>query len=99
MTVTRTPLEGVLVIDPKVFGDVRGSFVETYRADAYREAGVPYEFLQDNLSTSVHGVLRGLHLQHPNGQAKLVYAVQGEVFDVCVDVRFGSPTFGEWFGT
>ena len=99
MTVTKTPLEGVLVIEPKVFGDARGSFVETYRADLYRELGVPYSFVQDNLSTSIRSVLRGLHLQHPQGQAKLVYAVQGEVFDVCVDVRVGSPTFGAWFGT
>ena len=98
MKVTKTPLEGVLVIEPKVFGDARGSFVETYRADLYRELGVPYDFVQDNLSTSMRGVLRGLHLQHPRGQAKLVYAVQGEVFDVCVDVRVGSPTFGAWFG-
>jgi len=99
MTVTKTPLEGVLVIEPKVFGDARGSFVETYREDVYRAFGVPYNFVQDNLSTSQRGVLRGLHLQHPQGQAKLVYAVQGEVFDVCVDVRVGSPTFGAWFGT
>jgi dTDP-4-dehydrorhamnose 3,5-epimerase len=99
VTVTETPLQGVLVIEPKVFGDARGSFVETYRADLYRELGVTHSFVQDNLSTSVRGVLRGLHLQHPRGQAKLVYAVQGEVFDVCVDVRVGSPTFGKSFST
>jgi len=99
VTVTQTPLEGVLVIEPRVFGDSRGSFHETYREDLYREHGVPYSFVQDNLSTSVRGVLRGLHLQHPRGQAKLVYAVLGEVFDVCVDVRVGSPTFAKAFGT
>lgn len=97
MTVVETPLPGVFVFQPRVFGDARGSLIETYRAEAYR----PYieeELVQDNLSSSVQGVLRGLHLQHPRGQAKLVYAVYGEVWDVCVDVRLGSPTFGRWFG-
>ncbi|MHB8637128.1 MAG: dTDP-4-dehydrorhamnose 3,5-epimerase [Fimbriimonadaceae bacterium] len=98
MKITESPLDGVLVIEPTVFGDLRGSFTETYRADLYRKAGIQYTFVQDNLSVSVRGVLRGLHLQHPKGQAKLVYAVHGDVFDVSVDVRVGSPTFGRWFG-
>ena len=98
MTIEKTHLPGVLIIQPKVIVDPRGSFVETYREDVYRELGVPYRFVQDNLSISVRGVLRGLHLQHPRGQAKLVFAVAGEVFDVCVDVRVGSPTYGGWFG-
>jgi dTDP-4-dehydrorhamnose 3,5-epimerase len=95
-----TPLEGVLRIEPSVFRDERGFFVETYRAQRYREVGVAAEFVQDNLSRSQRGVLRGLHFQRaPHAQAKLVHVIRGEVFDVVVDVRVGSPSFGRWYGT
>ena len=98
MEVIETKLPGVLVIEPKVFGDERGFFMETWNEARYREAGLPYEFVQDNLSFSQHGVLRGLHFQNPNQQGKLVYVLQGKVFDVAVDIRLGSPHFGEWTG-
>lgn len=98
MQVIGTSLPGVLIIEPKVFGDARGFFVETFQAERYAEAGIPGPFVQDNLSFSQHGVLRGLHLQHPHDQGKLVYVLQGEVFDVAVDVRVGSPSFGRWAG-
>jgi dTDP-4-dehydrorhamnose 3,5-epimerase len=96
MNVLKTNLPGVLVFEPKVFGDERGFFMETWRADRYEEAGLPKDFVQDNLSFSRRGVLRGLHFQNPDQQGKLVYVLQGEVFDVAVDIRVGSPTFGEW---
>ena len=95
MIVTATPLPGVLVIEPQIFGDSRGYFLETWHEARYREAGIPVSFVQDNVSFSRRGVLRGLHLQHPNGQAKLVTVLEGEVFDVAVDVRVGSPHFGK----
>lgn len=99
MKVTRTRLEGVLVIQPRVFGDARGFFFETFQAARYREAcGIEASFVQDNLSRSVKGTLRGMHFQEPNAQGKLVYVVRGAVYDVVVDVRRGSPTFGTWFG-
>mgnify|MGYP001820325502 FL=1 len=91
-------IPGLLIIEPKVFGDERGFFMESYSRDRYAEAGVPAEFVQDNLSLSARGILRGLHLQHPNDQGKLCSVLQGEVFDVAVDVRVGSPTFGQWEG-
>lgn len=94
MTVTETKLAGVLVLEPRVFSDARGAFFESYRADAYATMGVDVVFVQDNVSVSRRGVLRGLHFQHPHGQAKLVYPVRGEIFDVAVDIRAGSPTFG-----
>jgi dTDP-4-dehydrorhamnose 3,5-epimerase len=97
--VIETKLPGVFVIEPKVFGDERGFFMETWNMVRYKEAGLPYEFVQDNLSFSQHGVLRGLHFQNPNQQGKLVYVLQGEVFDVAVDIRVGSPHFGKWTGT
>jgi len=96
MLVTPTTVPGVLLIEPEVLGDSRGYFVETWQKDRYCEAGLPASFVQDNLSFSRRGVLRGLHLQHPNGQAKLVTVLDGEVFDVAVDVRAGSPHFGRW---
>ncbi|MCA1729819.1 MAG: dTDP-4-dehydrorhamnose 3,5-epimerase, partial [Actinobacteria bacterium] len=89
-------LPGVLVFEPKVFGDERGFFMETWNEARYREVGLPACFVQDNLSFSGRGVLRGLHFQNPDQQGKLVYVLQGEVFDVAVDIRVGSPTFGEW---
>lgn len=96
MEVIKTQLPEVLLIRPKVFGDGRGFFCETFSEARYREAGITLPFVQDNLSFSKRGTLRGLHLQHPNAQGKLVMVAQGEVLDVAVDVRVGSPTFGEW---
>jgi dTDP-4-dehydrorhamnose 3,5-epimerase len=96
--VRETKLPGLLIIEPVVHGDRRGFFVETYSRDRYAAAGVPGEFVQDNLSSSRRGILRGLHLQHPRAQGKLCSALDGEVYDVAVDVRRGSPTFGAWEG-
>ena len=98
MNVTETTLPGVLIVEPDVFGDERGFFMETYQEHLYKDAGICGTFIQDNISFSQQGVLRGLHFQHPGAQGKLVYVLQGEVFDVAVDIRCGSPTFGEWFG-
>lgn len=95
MQVIDTPIAGVRIVEPKVFGDTRGFFMETWNQARYAEAGLPERFVQDNLSFSRRGVLRGLHFQNPNGQGKLVYVLQGEVFDVAVDIRLGSPTFGQ----
>jgi len=93
-----TSLEGVWVVEPDVFADPRGFFMETYRESRYQQAGIPDRFVQDNLSRSERGVLRGLHFQNPNAQAKLVSVLEGEVFDVAVDIRRGSPSFSRWFG-
>jgi len=94
--VDSTEIEGVVVIEPVIHSDARGFFLETYRQARYREAGVDVTFVQDNLSRSVRNTVRGLHLQHPTDQAKLVWVVEGEVLDVAVDVRVGSPTFGQY---
>lgn len=96
--IIQTPLSGVVVVKPVVHGDDRGFFMETYRADALQRAGIHDHLVQDNHSRSVRGVLRGLHYQLKKPQAKLCRVVSGEVFDVAVDVRLGSPTFGQWFG-
>ncbi|MEW6063668.1 MAG: dTDP-4-dehydrorhamnose 3,5-epimerase [Bacillota bacterium] len=98
MNVLETKLPGVLIIEPDVFGDARGYFMETWQQARYAQAGLPGNFVQDNLSFSTRGVLRGLHFQNPNEQGKLVFVLQGEVFDVAVDIRTGSPTFGQWVG-
>lgn len=98
MKVIETSLPGVVIIEPKVFSDARGFFMETWQQERYSKCGIPARFVQDNLSFSQKGVLRGLHYQHPNAQGKLVYVLQGEVFDVAVDIRVGSPTFGQWVG-
>ena len=98
MRVVPTDLPGVLVIEPDVHVDGRGFFVETYHADRYREHGIVGPFVQDNHSRSVAGTLRGLHLQLRRPQAKLIHVIEGEIFDVAVDVRRGSPTFGQWVG-
>lgn len=98
MRVVETDLPGVLLIEPDVYADDRGYFLETFRDGRYRESGMPGVFRQDNLSFSRARVLRGLHFQHPGGQAKLVFTVEGEIFDVAVDVRVGSPHFGRWMG-
>ncbi len=94
MNVISTAIPEVLIIEPKVFGDQRGFFLETFKADRYGEKGISRPFVQDNLSRSGQGVLRGLHLQNPKTQGKLVSALRGRVLDVAVDVRVGSPTFG-----
>jgi dTDP-4-dehydrorhamnose 3,5-epimerase len=95
-----TPLElpGLLLIEPRVFRDQRGWFMESWNAERYAGAGVLSAFVQDNLSLSQGGVLRGLHYQHPHGQAKLVSVLEGEVWDVAVDIRSGSSSFGRWYG-
>lgn len=98
MLIRQTDLPGVLLIEPTVFGDERGYFLETWSAERYEGQGIPAGFVQDNLSKSRRGTLRGLHLQNPHGQGKLVHVVLGEVFDVAVDVRVGSPTFGRYYG-
>ena len=102
MEVLPQAIEDVLLVKPKAFGDHRGFFLETFQAARYLEAGIPAKgcgpFVQDNVSRSRKGILRGLHLQHPHGQGKLVQVVRGAVFDVAVDVRVSSPTFGQWVG-
>lgn len=93
-----TEIPGVLVIDPAVHRDARGYFFESYRADRLAAAGIHRTFVQDNVSRSVRGVVRGLHYQLANPQAKLITVLRGEVFDVVADIRRGSPTFGRWMG-
>jgi len=94
-----TNLPGVVIIQPKVFGDERGFFMETYRMDKFEAAGIPTHFVQDNHSRSQQGVLRGLHYQIRRPQGKLVRAILGEIFDVAVDIRRDSPFFGKWTTT
>jgi dTDP-4-dehydrorhamnose 3,5-epimerase len=98
MKVIETPLPGVLLIELATFGDHRGRFMETYRRERYAAAGIDSEFVQDNYSSSVRGTLRGLHHQLHSPQGKLVHVTRGEVFDVAVDIRRASATFGKWFG-
>lgn len=98
LQVLETPLPGVLLIKPRIFEDGRGYFFESYREDLLRAAGIQEHFVQDNHSSSVHGVVRGLHYQLSRPQAKLCRVVFGEVFDVAVDIRSGSPHFGKWYG-
>ena len=97
-TFHKTSIDGVVIARPAVFGDSRGYFMETYRQEAFVAGGIPAVFVQDNQSKSVKNVLRGLHFQKKYPQAKLVRVLSGEVFDVCVDLRKGSPTYGQWFG-
>ena len=97
MKFVETPIPGVVLIEPDVFGDVRGFFLETYHAERYRENGIPLTFVQDNHSSSVRGTLRGLHAQHPRAQGKLIRAIEGEIYDVAVDARRGSPSYGRYF--
>ena len=98
MKVTETSLPGVKLVEPDVFGDARGFFFESYHAPRYAEYGIDEPFVQDNFSRSRAAILRGLHLQNPHMQGKLITAREGEVFDVAVDVRVGSPSFGKWVG-
>jgi len=97
MKITEAGL-GVLLFEPKAYGDDRGYFMETWRKEVYAEAGIKAEFVQDNISFSKKGVLRGLHYQHPQGQGKLVQVLSGRVYDAAVDIRRGSATFGKWVG-
>jgi len=98
MNIIKTPIEGLLVIEPQVFKDARGYFVETYNEQRYREAGIDTVFVQDNQSCSSYGVVRGLHFQRPPySQAKLVCCTVGRVLDVAVDLRKDSPTYGQWY--
>ena len=98
MKIIQTEISGLVLIEPKSFGDSRGFFFESYQRDRYREAGIGESFVQDNVSRSRKGTLRGLHYQMVQPQGKLVYVTRGEVFDVAVDIRRSSPTFGRWFG-
>ncbi|MDV3426287.1 MAG: dTDP-4-dehydrorhamnose 3,5-epimerase [Bacillota bacterium] len=96
--IEETPIKGVYVIEPQVFGDNRGYFMETYNKEEFAKAGLNMEFVQDNQSKSKKGVLRGLHFQKNFPQGKLVRVIKGEVFDAAVDLRAGSETYGKWFG-
>lgn len=99
MKVTTTKIPGLLIIEPRVFKDARGYFFETYHKEKYTQAGITSDFIQDNEALSGYGVIRGLHYQlNPFSQAKLVRVLHGKVYDVAVDIRKNSPTFGEWFG-
>lgn len=98
MNVITCDIAGLRIIEPKIFGDARGFFMESWNRQRYRDAGMEFDFVQDNVSLSRRGILRGLHFQNPGGQGKLVYVLQGEVFDVAVDIRKSSPTFGRWHG-
>lgn len=98
MEVIKQSIADVLLIKPKVYGDQRGWFAETWQQQRYQDAGIEQDFIQDNMAHSLANVLRGLHIQNPYGQGKLVQVYVGEVFDVAVDVRKGSPTFGQWVG-
>lgn len=100
MKIIKTNLEGVLIIEPKVFGDHRGWFMETYNEKNFKEAGIDIHFVQDNQSFSaLKGTLRGLHYQmNPKAQSKLVRCTRGRIYDVAVDIRKGSPTYGDWYG-
>ena len=97
-TFHKTSIDGVIIIEPQVFGDERGYFMETYQREEFAEAGLDFEFVQDNQSKSKKGVLRGLHFQYTQPQGKLVRVISGEVFDVAVDLRKDSPTYGKWEG-
>ena len=98
MNLIKTAIPGVLIIEPQVFGDQRGYFMESWQQQRYRDMGIPHDFVQSNVSKSSHGVLRGLHFQNPKPQGKLVSVLVGEVYDVAVDIRQGSPSFGQYVG-
>jgi dTDP-4-dehydrorhamnose 3,5-epimerase len=100
MNIKETGIEGLLLIEPRVFKDPRGYFYESYHRESLSRKGIEYSFIQDNQSRSGFGVIRGLHYQkEPHAQAKLVRVTEGSIFDVAVDIRPGSPTYGKWFGT
>ena len=99
MKFTKTTFPDIFLIEPDVFKDTRGFFMETYNQKKYAEEGIDQVFVQDNYSHSRYGILRGLHYQLKNAQGKLVFVITGEIFDIVVDIRIGSPRFGQWFGT
>jgi dTDP-4-dehydrorhamnose 3,5-epimerase len=98
MIVKKLNILGLLLIEPRVFTDARGNFWETFQAQHYRDAGINEDFVQDNFSQSLCGTIRGMHLQSPNEQGKLVFVTHGAVYDVAVDLRSESPSYGQWFG-
>ena len=98
MRVESTKLSGVMIIEPEIYRDPRGFFAETYQSKRYAEHGLPLVFVQDNHSRSIRGTLRGLHLQLTQPQGKLMHVIEGAIFDVAVDMRVGSPSFGQWIG-
>jgi dTDP-4-dehydrorhamnose 3,5-epimerase len=98
MNIIKTKLPGVLILEPKVFHDDRGYFLETWNSKRYEQTGIPGPFVQDNISFSKKGILRGLHFQYPQSQGKLIQVLSGEVLDVVVDICVGSPTYGQWVG-
>lgn len=98
MKITKCRIPGPIIIEPNVFGDERGFFLESWNASSFRNAGLDFNFVQDNHSRSNRGVLRGLHFQNPGAQGKLVRVVNGSVWDVAVDLRRSSPNFGDWVG-
>ncbi len=98
MIIEETNLPGVLILEPKVFLDDRGYFLETWNSTRYEQVGIPGPFVQDNISFSKKGILRGLHFQYPQSQGKLIQVLSGEVLDVIVDIRSGSPTYSQWVG-
>lgn len=98
MEIIETPLKGFLIVKPNIYEDERGFFLETYQVNKYREAGIIDHFVQDNQSRSLYGVVRGLHFTVKKPQAQLITVLRGRIFDVGVDIRLGSPTFGQWFG-
>jgi dTDP-4-dehydrorhamnose 3,5-epimerase len=99
MNIIKTKIEGLLIIEPRIFSDERGYFFESYQTERYKQAGITADFIQDNEAFSSYGVVRGLHYQlAPYSQAKLVRVIKGKVFDVAVDLRKDSPTFGKWVG-
>ena len=98
MHIFETPLAGLLRLEPGVFGDARGFFLETYQQSRFQQAGLPTTFVQDNHSHSQRGTLRGLHFQSPQPQGKLIFVIRGEIWDVAVDLRRDSPTFAQWYG-
>lgn len=99
MKIITTPISDILLIQPRVFEDERGFFLESYQKNRFAEAGINAVFVQDNHSKSYHGILRGLHYQIKQPQGKLLRVIAGEIYDVAVDIRRSSPTFGKWFGT
>jgi dTDP-4-dehydrorhamnose 3,5-epimerase len=98
MKICKSPFQGILIIEPKLFEDSRGFFLESFQVDRYRDGGMPTNFIQDNHSRSSKGVLRGMHFQINRPQAQIVTVIRGHIYDVCVDLRFNSSTFGDWYG-
>jgi dTDP-4-dehydrorhamnose 3,5-epimerase len=96
MNIKEVKIQGILIIEPDVFKDERGFFLETWNKERYEKIGIQYSFVQDNISFSKKGILRGLHFQYPQPQGKLIQVLSGQVIDIAVDIRIGSPTYGQW---